>query len=88
MKHNAQQFEYPAAVEIFNLSGEVIRQDAPATKPAPDPTPEMFATEPTIRFPRGRHIHKCQHCGERITCYKQQCSKPYLVNRVAFCACR
>lgn len=88
MKHIATQYEIPAAVEIFNLTGETIRQDAPPAKPAQDTTPEMFATEPTIRLPRGRHVHKCQHCGERCNCYKAQCQKPYLVNRVAFCACR
>jgi hypothetical protein len=84
MQTHAPQFDLPGQESIFNLAGETIIQQSPAPQTAANPTPELALG---IK-PRGRHVHKCQYCGERCNCYKAHCSKPYLVDRVPFCQCR
>lgn len=44
MKHRAQQFEMTGQELIFNLAGEILREEPPASReqPRPDNTQEMF----------------------------------------------
>lgn len=36
-------------------------------------------------FPRGRHSHRCQTCGEAEYCYKTKCTKPQKIEVCTWC---
>ena len=66
-ERRAPQFDLPGQAEVFNLSGETIRQAAPTLKAAPDATPNLFGPclvwRPYHRAD-GTEMRRCRDCGQ------------------------
>jgi hypothetical protein len=36
-------------------------------------------------FPRKKHSHRCQKCGQGTYCYKKHCTKPQRIEQCMWC---
>ena len=71
-----------AVLRVLFVRGNIVEtQKLVFGQPAPKPEPAPYSGP----FPRGKHSHRCQKCGQATYCYKTGCKLPQKIQKCRWC---